>query len=495
MGGVLVAGFGVAALGCTLGGPKLVRETQPEAYRAPELTGELPALPEPWSDIYALGVLTTELFAIFAEARTEKVRAILARAVSVSPAARPADVRRWAAELSEAMSTANVGQSAQSEAAANRTVELLPQARASEAAATGEPPAEQRVEAVAVSSEIAHPEQAPPALTSAASGSQRTEPDAVLPLSASGSAQQSAAQRTPRTLAAAIALIAGILLLSAGVGAVFAYVLVAQSALPPSASSSTPAAPPVAPVVAPAPTALSQPDAGAQSREGPDEPIEEFDPGVARGVARSSPEDARAPLPVDASRPVWGSKDALVTLVVFGDLECEHTRRAFSALGRLKHKLGDELRIVWRHRPLAKHEHARSAALYAAALHARSGDEAFFRLVSSSSKSPAPPTARALERWTPSSSEQPTLDAVRAAKVAAERLAQDLVLAGQLRVRATPTLFINGIRVDGYASYDELQRLVERELVGARATLASGIARRELYSRRTLKNLVNIGAP
>jgi protein-disulfide isomerase len=275
---------------------------------------------------------------------------------------------------------------------------------------------------------------------------------------------------------------------------VFAYLLAAGAA-PSIASAAAPAAPPVAPVVAPAPTAPAGPDAGSGSLEGAEPSIVELDPGLPRGAARSSAEDARAALPVDAARPVWGSKQALVTLVMFGDLECVHTRRAFAALGRLKQKLGDELRIVWRHRPLDIHEHARSAALYAAQLHASRGDEAFFRLVMQLSRGTAAPTARELELSTPSPGEPPTLDAARAAKLAAERLAQDLVLAGQLRVRATPTLFINGIRVDGYASYDELQRLVERELVGARATLASGVSQRELYARRTLKNLVNVGAP
>ena len=284
--------------------------------------------------------------------------------------------------------------------------------------------------------------------------------------------------------------------MSAGVGGVFAYVLVAQASPSPTGSSAGATAPPVPPVVPPAPTAPSanESDAGARSFEGFDEPIDPLDFGIP-SAARSSPEDARAPLPIDVSRPVWGSKNALVTLVVFGDLECVHTRRSFAALSRLKHKLGGELRIVWRHRPLAAHEHARDAALYAAALHFTRGDRAFFELVSNLAKSSAPPSARELESSTPKSEEREALDPARAAKVAAERLAQDLVLAGQLRVRQTPTMFINGIRVDGYGSYDELQRLVERELVGARAALASGVARRELYSRRTLKNLVNVGTP
>lgn len=67
--------------------------------------------------------------------------------------------------------------------------------------------------------------------------------------------------------------------------------------------------------------------------------------------------------PVGPDDPVRGNPDALVTLVEYGDFECPYCGRAHLALQEVERRMGDDLRFVHRHFPLAQiHPHALLAA-------------------------------------------------------------------------------------------------------------------------------------
>lgn len=60
---------------------------------------------------------------------------------------------------------------------------------------------------------------------------------------------------------------------------------------------------------------------------------------------------------------VRGPKNAPITLVEYGDFECPHCGRAYTYLKELQEELGDKLRLVYRHYPVAEyHPHAEMAA-------------------------------------------------------------------------------------------------------------------------------------
>ena len=73
--------------------------------------------------------------------------------------------------------------------------------------------------------------------------------------------------------------------------------------------------------------------------------------------------------PVDLSVDhVRGSADAVTTLVEFGDFECPYCGEAYPNVRELERRLGDRVRFVFRHFPLAeRHPHAEPAALAAEA--------------------------------------------------------------------------------------------------------------------------------
>ena len=59
---------------------------------------------------------------------------------------------------------------------------------------------------------------------------------------------------------------------------------------------------------------------------------------------------------------IRGGANARVTLEEFGDFQCIPCAELFPTLAKLEEDYGDQLRVVFRHKPLHKHEHALLAA-------------------------------------------------------------------------------------------------------------------------------------
>jgi protein-disulfide isomerase len=59
---------------------------------------------------------------------------------------------------------------------------------------------------------------------------------------------------------------------------------------------------------------------------------------------------------------VLGPSEADVTIVEYGDFQCPFSARAHSALMELRERIGEKMRLVYRHFPLDKHPLAEPAA-------------------------------------------------------------------------------------------------------------------------------------
>jgi protein-disulfide isomerase len=72
---------------------------------------------------------------------------------------------------------------------------------------------------------------------------------------------------------------------------------------------------------------------------------------------------AQLAVPVNERDHTLGLANAPVTLVEYGDFECPHCGRAYSLVEGIRRFMGDNLRFVYRHFPLAEaHPHAQHAA-------------------------------------------------------------------------------------------------------------------------------------
>jgi protein-disulfide isomerase len=204
------------------------------------------------------------------------------------------------------------------------------------------------------------------------------------------------------------------------------------------------------------------------------------------------PEDAAAPVPVESGHPLWGGRDAFVTATVFADLECPHSVLLVRELLRLKGKVGDRVRLHYRHRPLSQHAEGLAAARALAEIHATRGEQAFWQALASLVRRGEP-----LELGTLLSllSEAGFAGFPLASPLARAEgaLAEDIGLATRLYVRDTPTLFVNGQRASGEVAPPVLEQLVERERRQAYLALAAGTSPNNVYGERTRKNLLNLG--
>lgn len=291
----------------------------------------------------------------------------------------------------------------------------------------------------------------------------------------------------PRSWLGLIAVSLGLVLMIAGGAAVYVYAKRHPLATAAGSASARPVkAPPVGPKHAfptpvPSQTAASPPVASATGSA--------LSPAV--GSAPFA-EDALAVVPVEANRPLWGTRDAPVTLTLFADLECPHSVALLRSVLAEKAKRGDALRLAFRHLPLSQHAAGERASKALAQIHVAEGTPSFWRVLREIVRRGEPIDQLGLDAAI--SAAGLSAYPISPLPPAVERvIEEDAVLAVRLFVRSTPTLFVNGIRLDGFQPSNVLGETVARELRAAELALAGGMKNSELYSNRSRKNLVNLG--
>jgi protein-disulfide isomerase len=160
--------------------------------------------------------------------------------------------------------------------------------------------------------------------------------------------------------------------------------------------------------------------------------------------------------PVSERDHVQGPARALLELVEYGDFECPHCGRAAVAVSQLQAELGDQMRFVFRHFPLAKmHPHARKAAQAAEAAGAQNR---FWEMHNRLFKGAPALAQEDLLRY----ADELGLDLARfeselAGDVYATRVQEDVSSGVRSGVNGTPTFFINGVRHNSGYSLEELR--------------------------------------
>jgi protein-disulfide isomerase len=160
-------------------------------------------------------------------------------------------------------------------------------------------------------------------------------------------------------------------------------------------------------------------------------------------------------VPVGERDHVRGPADAPITLVEYGDFECPFCGMAYPTVKELGRRLGDRLRIVFRHFPLRdQHPHAQQAAEAAEAAAAQGKfwelHNRLFEHQEALDDADLVQYAADLgldtEQFRRELSEQRYRDEVQ----------QDVLSGLRSGVRGTPTFFINGVRHEGAWELDDL---------------------------------------
>lgn len=230
----------------------------------------------------------------------------------------------------------------------------------------------------------------------------------------------------------------------------------------------------------PAPAPASQPSAASQE--------EGTAPAAKQKLATSPAKEGALYQVRPGEGPSLGTATALVTVVLFGDLECEKSAEALRSLRELRREYGERLRVVYRHFPLARHAQARPAAEAALAAHAQGKFwEYVDRIHAARGRLTRPlflQTAR--ELGLDANRFHAELQSGRYAKaVSADE--DDAVRFGSI---GTPSLFVNGRHLRGAPPIEELRSVIRQEQDRAIQTLRAGVSREQLYEK-----LIAGGAP
>jgi protein-disulfide isomerase len=157
--------------------------------------------------------------------------------------------------------------------------------------------------------------------------------------------------------------------------------------------------------------------------------------------------------PVTDSDNRQGPDDAPVTVVMYGDYECEDTRAAHPVMQRLRERLGDDLRYVFRHFPRQDvHPNARRAAVVAES----AGEQGrFWETHDTLMNHPGPLDDEALLHVATDVGvpEDAFDDPYNAMIPAVARIDENVATGQHADVHDTPAIFINGYRHHG--GYDE----------------------------------------
>lgn len=178
---------------------------------------------------------------------------------------------------------------------------------------------------------------------------------------------------------------------------------------------------------------------------------------------------------------VRGREDALITIVMFGDFECQHCRAVTSTIDEVLARHGDDVRLVFRHLPLENvHTWARPAAK--AALAAAEQDK-FWAMHDALFERGNRLDADTIE----SAAREAGLDMVRYATDLASadidrRLQRDVDTAAKFGIRGTPAFFVNGRYLGGRQSPSAFNAIINEELDRAKKFVERrGDTRKRLY--------------
>lgn len=165
--------------------------------------------------------------------------------------------------------------------------------------------------------------------------------------------------------------------------------------------------------------------------------------------------------PVDPRRDrIYGPADAPLTIVEYGDFQCEFCLKASGSIEEVRTVLGDRLRYVWRHAPLERYHPNALAAAEAVEAAARQGKGSEFSrslFADQQHQLPSDMIRRARELGL----DVERFEADLISPEVTGRVRDDMLDAEAMDITAVPTFFVNGHRHVGPYDAATLIRAVE----------------------------------
>ena len=168
--------------------------------------------------------------------------------------------------------------------------------------------------------------------------------------------------------------------------------------------------------------------------------------------------------------PSFGPENSKVTVVEFSDFQCPYCSKAADVVDQVKEKYGDRVHFVFRQFPLPMHQNAHGAAEAALAANAQGK---FWQFHDKMFKNQGQLSREGLEGFAKEAGLnvaefKKALDG----KTYAADVDSDVKMGESVAVQGTPTMFINGARVQNPTSFETVSAQIDSALKGAPVTAA-----------------------
>ncbi len=212
---------------------------------------------------------------------------------------------------------------------------------------------------------------------------------------------------------------------------------------------------------------------------------------TAEGTTAGSWSDEESPVPVSSKDPMWGKREAPVTIVVFSDFQCPFCSRVEGSLDQVKTTYGpDKVRMIWKNEPLSFHDKAKPAAEAAQGVFALKGSEGFWKFHDTAFKNQQALSAESYEKWAKEAgvTDMAGFKAGLASHKWAKKVDEDHEIAKKVGVNGTPAFYINGVSLSGAQPFDKFKEVIDKELGKAQAKIASGTPKDRVYVEMSKEN-------
>ncbi len=165
-----------------------------------------------------------------------------------------------------------------------------------------------------------------------------------------------------------------------------------------------------------------------------------------------------------ADAPSFGPTTAKVTIVEFSDFQCPYCSRAANTVKQIKEKYGDKVHFVFREFPLSFHQNAHLAAEASLAANAQGK---FWQYHDKLFANQNALDRASLEKYAKEVGlKEPEFKKALDDKQYAAKVDADVKLGGEVSVNGTPTMFLNGKRVDNPTDFAALSKAIDDALNG-----------------------------
>ena len=207
---------------------------------------------------------------------------------------------------------------------------------------------------------------------------------------------------------------------------------------------------------------------------------------LAQGPAQAQPQKPPADpnqvwrIRVEANDPARGPADAPVTIVVFSSFLCPECAQMAGHLDRIVSEFGKDVRVVFKHKLFPNYLHAMEAAQ--AAVEAQVQGKFWEFHDRAHKKGMALDRASIEEIAREIGMDVGKLRAALADERHRDRVLQDSLLAHETAAHSMPNVAVNGVRLFGEKTYENLKALVTRRLAEAKSAIAAGTPASKLYA-------------